>query len=148
VTPPVPMPISNVPFPLDPTRWFLLGQLEYYLSPQNMAQDFFLRQQMDSQGWIPVSLIASFNRVKRLVMDVQLIREVLVLSEQVQVRGDWVRMNAWEQFVLPDAPRSTVGLNVSGSVPYLHAEQRDEHDGEDMDGEDEEEEDVVFVMGR
>lgn len=45
VAPPVPTPVSNIPFPLDPTRWYLLGQLEYYLSPQNMAQDFFLRQQ-------------------------------------------------------------------------------------------------------
>jgi la-related protein 1 len=31
---------------LDPTRWYLLGQLEYYLSPQNLAQDFFLRQRV------------------------------------------------------------------------------------------------------
>ena len=43
--PPVPQPVSQLPFPLDPTRYYLLGQLEYYLSPQNMAQDFYLRQQ-------------------------------------------------------------------------------------------------------
>lgn len=44
--PPVPVPLSNLSFPLDPTRWYLLGQLEYYLSPQNLAQDLFLRQQV------------------------------------------------------------------------------------------------------
>ena len=43
--PPVPHPVSQLPFPLDHTRYYLLGQLEYYLSPQNMAQDFYLRQQ-------------------------------------------------------------------------------------------------------
>ena len=43
---PLPMPQSNVGFPLDSTRYYLLGQLEYYLSPQNLAQDFFLRQQV------------------------------------------------------------------------------------------------------
>lgn len=43
--PPVPHPVSLLPFPLDHTRYYLLGQLEYYLSPQNMAQDFYLRQQ-------------------------------------------------------------------------------------------------------
>lgn len=42
--PPMPIPLSHVAFPLDATRYYLLGQLEYYLSPQNMAQDFFLRQ--------------------------------------------------------------------------------------------------------
>lgn len=46
VTQPVPVPRSSLPFPLDSTRWYLLGQLEYYLSSQNMAQDFFLRQRV------------------------------------------------------------------------------------------------------
>ena len=46
ISPPVPVPVTTISFPLDPTRWYLLGQLEYYLSPQNMAQDFFLRQQV------------------------------------------------------------------------------------------------------
>jgi la-related protein 1 len=44
--PAVAAPLSSVAFPLDPTRYYLLCQLEYYLSPQNMAQDFFLRQQV------------------------------------------------------------------------------------------------------
>lgn len=47
-SPPVPVPVTTISFPLDPTRWYLLGQLEYYLSPQNMVQDFFLRQQVFS----------------------------------------------------------------------------------------------------
>ncbi|KAF9003424.1 hypothetical protein BDQ17DRAFT_1356199 [Cyathus striatus] len=105
---PVPTPVTTIPFPLDPTRWYLLGQLEYYLSPQNMAQDFYLRKQMDSRGWIPIPLIASFNRIKRLTADVQLVRDVLTLSSIVQVREDNVRMGGWERYVLPDAPKSAV----------------------------------------
>ena len=46
--PPVPHPVSQLPFPLDHTRYYLLGQLEYYLSPQNMAQDIYLRRQASS----------------------------------------------------------------------------------------------------
>lgn len=42
--PPTPMPLSTLSFPLDPVRFRLLGQLEYYLSPQNMAQDLYLRR--------------------------------------------------------------------------------------------------------
>ncbi|KAF6757700.1 hypothetical protein DFP72DRAFT_808690 [Ephemerocybe angulata] len=106
--PPVPVPVTLVPFPLDPTRYYLLGQLEYYLSPQNMAKDFFLRKKMDSRGWIPISIIASFNRVRRLTVDANIVREVLYLSSILQVRDDWVRMGGWEQFVLPDAEESVV----------------------------------------
>lgn len=46
VAPPMPMPMSQIGFPLDSTRYYLLGQLEYYLSPQNMAQDLFLRRRV------------------------------------------------------------------------------------------------------
>ncbi|KAJ2915136.1 hypothetical protein MD484_g5277, partial [Candolleomyces efflorescens] len=106
--PPVPMPMTAIRFPLDPTRYYLLGQLEYYLSPQNMAMDFFLRKQMDSRGWIPISLIASFNRVRRLTPEINLVRDVLFLSSMVQVRDDHVRMGGWERFVLPDAAESNV----------------------------------------
>ena len=42
----VPAPPSTPSFPLDTTRYYLLGQLEYYLSPQNMAQDLYLRKQV------------------------------------------------------------------------------------------------------
>ena len=47
--PPMPMPMSQIGFPLDSTRYYLLGQLEYYLSPQNMAQDLFLRRRVSSK---------------------------------------------------------------------------------------------------
>jgi la-related protein 1 len=63
---------------------------------------------MDSRGWIPISLIASFNRVRRLTTEINLVREVLFLSSMVQVREDWVRMGGWERFVLPDAAESIV----------------------------------------
>jgi len=63
---------------------------------------------MDVRGWIPIPLIASFNRVRQLTMDVQLVKEVLTLSSLVQVRGNMVRMGGWERYVLPDASPSTV----------------------------------------
>jgi len=37
---------------------------EYYLSKENLTHDFFLRRKMDSDGWIPVELLASFRRVR------------------------------------------------------------------------------------
>ena len=49
--PPVSQPrISFTPatYPVDVMHNCLLGQLEYYLSPQNMAQDFYLRQRVSS----------------------------------------------------------------------------------------------------
>lgn len=63
---------------------------------------------MDSRGWISISLLASFNRVKRLTQDHQLVHEALMYSSLIQVKDNFARMGGWEQFVLPDAPRSMV----------------------------------------
>lgn len=157
--PPLPMPQSPLSFPLDPLRYHLLGQLEYYLSPQNMAMDFFLRQKMDSAGWIEISLLSSFNRVKRLTEDWQLVKDVLTLSSLVEVYGDWVRMRDWKLYVLPTAPASTVYMeqDPSNAPPSQDTyvalsstthDSPEAEDGEDMDLEEDEEEDVVFVLGK
>lgn len=153
--PPMPMPLSQLGFPLDSTRFYLLGQLEYYLSPQNMAQDLFLRLRMDSRGWIDIGLLASFNRVKQLTGDYQLVREVLMLSTFVEVREGHARMAGWERFVLPDAVKSVVESGGAEEQNYASSSFQQQSmnsrlsPGEFGEGEEEEEEDdVVIVMGQ
>ncbi|KAJ4468779.1 hypothetical protein J3R30DRAFT_3304423 [Lentinula aciculospora] len=181
----MPAPISRLSVALDPTVYYLLGQLEYYLSPQNLAQDFFLRQkasmtdfvwQMDSHGWVPISLIASFNRVRQITTDEPFVRDVLNISSVVEVEGDMVRMKerAWERFVLPGAQSSCVesihdfSLTPSSGdstskvrsfveeavMRHVRSECRDavgesgaETEEETDIDEEEEEEEVEFVMG-
>ncbi|KAI0777277.1 hypothetical protein BD413DRAFT_609667 [Trametes elegans] len=156
---PLPVPQSQLLFPLDSTRYYLLGQLEYYLSAQNMAQDFFLRQQMDSRGWIPIPLIASFNRVRTLTTDAQLVTDVLTLSSLVEVRDGYVRMRQWQQFVFPNARKSIVEPDgdlqpvqgsaagaEQGGVPHAEPEDHSHAVHQHHDGEEDEEEDVVFVL--
>ncbi|KAL5514453.1 hypothetical protein ACEPAG_2541 [Sanghuangporus baumii] len=130
--PPVPMPVTALSFPLDPTRLYLLGQLEYYFGAQNLASDIYLKKQMDSKGWIPISLIASFNRVRQLTQDAQLVKEVLGISSLVEVRGNHVRLanQQWANYVLPGAIESTV--------------ECEETEKETEEGE---EDDVVFILG-
>lgn len=155
--PPIPLPQSALSFPLDPIQPCLLNQLEYYLSPQNMAQDFFLRQRMDDQGWIPISLIASFNRVKKLTTEVHLVRDVLKLSSLTEVKGEYVRMakDQWKQFVLPNASRSILCSPTESEAiepqdnQVAHAQVQDGEIEEEGDtyGEDDDDEDIVFVIG-
>ena len=49
---------------------------QYYFSEENLMRDFFLRRKMTKEGWIPINLISTFNRVKNLTMDLQVIIEV------------------------------------------------------------------------
>ncbi|UJR21259.1 hypothetical protein I4U23_024354 [Adineta vaga] len=70
----------------------LRHQVEYYFSIENLAVDIFLRQQMTKDGYVPLSLIASFNRVRSLCDDIQLIADavqdslVVELNDQCMVR--------------------------------------------------------------
>jgi la-related protein 1 len=138
--PPLPMPVTLPNFPLDSLRFYVLGQLEHYFSAQNLAMDFFLRQQvryeslfddlcfgnqghhvnesllscfsascqMDSLGFVSIPLLATFNRVKQLTEDLEIVKETLGYSQFLEVRGDKVRLafGAWQQWVLPTAPHS------------------------------------------
>ena len=115
---------------------------------------------MDSRGWIPISLLASFNRVRQLTLDPQLVRDVLALSQIVEMRDDCVRMGGgeWVQFVLPDAPTSTVegssgeignGEDRRGSRAGGEEGEHVNEEGEvEEEEEEEEEEDIEIVMDR
>ena len=58
---------------------------EYYFSTENLTKDIFLRRKMDAEGCIPISLIATFNRVKALTQDIQLILEAVNVSDIVEL---------------------------------------------------------------
>lgn len=59
---------------------------------------------MDSQGWVDVSMIASFNRVRSLTTDLTLVREVMAMSVILELAsdGEKCRMsnNTWEHWLL------------------------------------------------
>jgi la-related protein 1 len=72
---------------------------------------------MDSQGWIPVHTVASFNRLRRLTPDTQVVRDMMVLSSLVELSpdGEKARMahGAWTPFVLPDAQDASASSAAS-----------------------------------
>ena len=61
-----------------------------------------LTLQMGSDGFIDLNIIASFNRVRALSIDLGLIRESLTLSPILEVEGMKVRRkHDWERWLLP-----------------------------------------------
>ncbi|MEQ2306288.1 La ribonucleoprotein domain member 1B [Ameca splendens] len=70
---------------------YIKRQIEYYFSIHNLERDFFLRRKMDAQGFLPISLIASFHRVQALTTDVNLIMEALKRSTEVELVDDKIR---------------------------------------------------------
>jgi len=97
------------------------NQVELYFSRANLSHDRFLRERMDSEGYVFVTVIAKFNRVAQLTSDLELVAEaiktspVLELEEsagasptrlaRVRVKGEW------KEWVLQD---NETGSPVAG----------------------------------
>ncbi|KAG2207968.1 hypothetical protein INT47_010952 [Mucor saturninus] len=86
----------------DTLKMYIMQQIEYYFSIDNLCKDIFLRQQMDANGFVDLSFIANFNRVKGLTTDIKLIREALDNSQILEVKGDKLRKReGWETWLMP-----------------------------------------------
>lgn len=98
------LPQSN----MQTLRNNIVQQVEYYFSDENLCKDYFLRSLMDSQGWVPISNVAEFNKLKRMCINIQFIIHVLMqCSTRVEVRGNMIRRrNEWHKW-LPVSAGST-----------------------------------------
>ncbi|KAK7307462.1 hypothetical protein VNO77_40554 [Canavalia gladiata] len=113
--PPPPDSLRGVPFvpPMPHHTLFFTGpdhqlhskivhQIDYYFSNENLIKDTFLRQNMDDQGWVPIKLIAGFNKVMHLTDNIQLILDAVRTSSVVEVQGDKIRRrNDWRRWIMP-----------------------------------------------
>jgi len=62
-----------------------LKQIEYYFSDENLAQDVWLRQHFDAQGFIPIAMVAKFRKVSSLGADLGHIVAALEASPVFEV---------------------------------------------------------------
>uniref|UniRef100_A0A131XKS1 La-related protein 1 n=1 Tax=Hyalomma excavatum TaxID=257692 RepID=A0A131XKS1_9ACAR len=86
-------------------REYVRKQVEYYFSEENLQRDFFLRRKMDAQGYLPLSLIASFHRIQALTQDVGLVMEAVRESPLLELNDVKVRtVSEPTRWPLPQAP--------------------------------------------
>jgi hypothetical protein len=49
----------------------------FSLLRENLAHDEYLKTQMDQDQFVPISIIAGFNQIKKLTRDIDLVTQVL-----------------------------------------------------------------------
>lgn len=94
---------------LDPNKDLLQAlstQLEYYFSVDNLVKDLFLRNNMDSRGYVDVSVLAPFNRIQQLTSDKDSILLAAKRSPLLKVRGESIRVRENPQKWLFPQPQS------------------------------------------
>jgi len=67
-------------------------QLEFYFSDSNYPRDLFLRSQAaENAGYIPIAVFKTFNRIKALTDDTELIKSIFSTIENLEVKDDKVK---------------------------------------------------------
>mmetsp|Transcript_2566 Transcript_2566/g.3884 ORF Transcript_2566/g.3884 Transcript_2566/m.3884 type:complete len:973 (-) Transcript_2566:116-3034(-) len=78
-------------------------QINYYFTPNNLCKDLFLRSKMDNEGWVPLAVVSSFNRVRVLTHDQLTIVEALRKSDVVELSSDFSLLRCrdnWRRWTL------------------------------------------------
>lgn len=95
-----------LPVAESPVNNMIVNQIDYYFSDDNLVKDVYLKSNMDEQGWVSISLIAGFPRVKSLTTNISLILDSLRTSTVVEVQGDKVRRRiGWKNWLRSSQPR-------------------------------------------
>jgi len=63
-------------------------QIEYYFSEENLLKDIYMRRKMDPNGFLPISFVAGFHRVRLLTQDLKTVIDALNDSEIVELVDD------------------------------------------------------------
>lgn len=113
-------------FATDVLKKRITRQVDYYFSDENLCKDVFLRRKMDNDGYVPIALVTTFNNMRKLCTDPEIIIEALKESEVVEVDAASFKIRARknpETWPLPDPCTSIkfdpdVPAFVPG-VPYL-----------------------------
>lgn len=126
---PMMQPMSAAPFGqfgMDHFAMFSMvtTQLEYYFSLENLCKDMYLRKHMDSKGFVFLSFISDFNRIKHLTTDLELIKLVCYQSRAIEFRvghdgKDRLRAREnWQQWILPVEERDPSAQNEGPEELY------------------------------
>ncbi|ONM37802.1 La-related protein 6A [Zea mays] len=98
----------------DELRNRIVKQVEYYFSDENLPTDEFLLNYVkkNNKGFVPIEIIASFRRMKKLVQDLSVIEAALRTSSKLVVvssNGKRVRrLHPLPHKELKDSKKSTV----------------------------------------
>lgn len=113
-----PHPLRFIPYPVNPgpavvppdpqaLRANIVKQIDYYFSDENLQNDHYLISLMDHQGWVPISIVADFKRVKKMSTDIAFILDALQTSSTVELQGDRIRKrDDWLKWISSSAENS------------------------------------------
>lgn len=107
----------------DDLRNKIVKQVEYYFSDENLPSDKFLLKYVtrDKEGFVPVKVIASFRKVKKLTEDTSIIAAALRESSLLVVSSDGRKVKRLHPLPLSDIKDPKVCTVLVENLPEDHS---------------------------
>lgn len=108
----IPPPLFNPYHAMaDPITSQILHTMSYYFSDENLVKDLFLKQNMNSEGYVPITLITGFKKIRELTGgDLNIFMRSLEGFPEIEVNNGKIRRSYdWKKWVLPYKSRLPTG---------------------------------------
>ncbi|KAG0487381.1 hypothetical protein HPP92_009476 [Vanilla planifolia] len=109
----------------DDLRDKIVRQVEYYFSDENLPNDKFLLKQMrkDKEGYVPIAIISSFRKMKKLAKDSSLIEAALRTSTILVVSSDGKMVKRMHPLPISEPKDSKLRTILVENLPEDHSEE-------------------------
>ncbi|CAN6453061.1 unnamed protein product [Victoria cruziana] len=122
--PPEPAPPSSSdPALSDELKVRIVMQAEYYFSNENLFNDKFLTRLMkkDKEGFVPIAVVASFRKMKKLTHDLTFIASALSTSSQLTVSLDGKKVKRIQPYPGNDTDNALLCTVLVDNLPEDHS---------------------------
>jgi len=110
-------------------------QIEWYFEDSSLEKDIYLRTQMDARGYVPATILAAFNRLKKFNITAREIVNASRRSKLLKVKNGCVkRRDMWFSWVLPGDKVQDISLSSDEEdfETQWHLEQQQIDEQEDV----------------
>lgn len=118
---------ASKPKPLSQQkRENLVKQVEYYFSNENLPTDGFLLKTLgkSKDGWVPLSIICTFNKVKKVTKDISQLAEALRDSQQLELSVDGLKVRRTVPLTDADILASQQRIVLVDNIPADKPEEK------------------------
>uniref|UniRef100_A0A1J3IMF8 La-related protein 6A n=1 Tax=Noccaea caerulescens TaxID=107243 RepID=A0A1J3IMF8_NOCCA len=114
---------TDVVVPNDELKQKIIRQVEYYFSDENLPSDKFLLNAMkkNKKGFVPISTIATFHKMKKLTRDLALIVSALKESSFLVVSSDGKKVKRLSP--LPEVRDPKIFTVLVENLPEDHSDE-------------------------
>ncbi|CAK8530917.1 unnamed protein product [Lathyrus sativus] len=110
---------------LDDLKLKIIKQVEYYFSDENLPNDKYLLSlvRRNKEGFVPIQVIASFRKTKKLTRDQVLIAAALKESSLLVVSGDEKRVKRLNPLRLNEVKDHKLFTVLAENLPEDHSKE-------------------------